>query len=664
MSARRPGRRGIHLDFHNAPSLPDIAADFDAKEFAATMAAAHVDSVTLFAKCHHGFSYHPTEVGQTHPALDRDLLGAQIAALHEVGIRAPVYISVCWDELMADRHPDWRLVDEHGRMAGKGPLDVNGWRMLDLASPYADYVLAQTEEVLHRYAPVDGIFFDIVRQESEAGYSRWRLDAMRDAGVDETDVLAVSDFTLRVERNFVARAYAMVEEHSANATVFFNSRLRPDRDPREGNRDELAWFTHIEIESLPSVEWGYDHYPLFSAYFQTLNRPKLGMTGIFHKSWADFGGLKPEAALRYECARMLASGASCHIGDQLHPRGTLDPAAYRRIGAVYERVHALEPWLDGAEPVPEVGVLLAETGPRSRRSGREIDEGAMRMLMEEHRCFQFVDREADLGRYPVLIAPDDVPFDAELAERLRAYLADGGSLLVTDRAGLGPDGETFALDLGVDHVGTSPLTPEYLVATEALGAALRSHAQVLYEPGSEVRPRVGTDVLAWLGDPYFTRTHARYTSHKHAPYERTSTRPAVTRHGRVVYCANPLFTAYRRHAVPFYRQLVGDLLDQLVPDRLVTAPGLPTTAEVSVLRQADRVLVHVVHAVPQRRGHDIDIVEDVLPLRDVRLGVRAGADVTRVYLAPDGTTLPHETVAGVTWVTVPEVLLHQVIAFE
>lgn len=664
---RRPGARGIHLDFHNAPSLPDIGRDFDAQEFANTVTAANVDSVTLFAKCHHGLSYYPTEVGRMHPSLDWDLLGAQIDALHSVGVRTPIYMSVGWDEAMADRHPEWRQVDRNGRMVGKGPLDVDGWRMLDLASPYADYVLDQTEEVLRRYRPVDGIFFDIVRQEPEAGFSRWRLEAQRATGVDESDLAAVAAFSQRVEREFMRRAYTLVKQHSQEATVFFNSRLRPDRDPTAGTRDELAWFTHIEIESLPSVQWDYHHYPLFSAYFQTLGLPVLGMTGIFHKSWADFGGLKPEAALEYECARMLATGASCYVGDQLHPRGTLDAAAYDRIGAVYGRVRELEPWVEHTEAVPEIGVLLAESGLPSSPVGRDIDEGAMRMLMEQHRSYQFVDRDADLTGCRVLVAPDDVPFDAKLARKVRDYLEGGGALLASGRAGPGAEGESFALDFGVDYVGPSPMSPEYVVGTEAMGEALRNRGQVLYEPGVEVRPHPGTEVLAWLGDPYFTRTHDRYTSHRHAPYDRTSGRPAVTRRGRVVYCANPLFAAYRRHAVPYYRELVDELLDQLAPDRLVDAPGLPTTAEVTVMRQrheGNRVIVHVVHAVPQRRGRDIDIVEDVLPLYEVRLGVRVDGEVTRVYLAPGGALVPHETVAGRTWVTVPEVRLHQVIVFE
>src|ERR671934_83908 len=125
-SVPRLRMRQVHLDFHTAPSIPDVGTDFDAREFARIVQAAHVDSMTVFAKCHHGMSYYPTQVGVMHPALSFDLLGAQIEALHGIGVRAPIYISVGWDEHMADEHPEWRQVDCEGRFVGKGPFDVMG----------------------------------------------------------------------------------------------------------------------------------------------------------------------------------------------------------------------------------------------------------------------------------------------------------------------------------------------------------------------------------------------------------------------------------------------------------------------------------------------------------------------------------------------------------
>src|SRR6185369_5176798 len=85
--------RQIHLDFHTSPWIGDVGVDFDAREFARTMKKAHVDSVTVFAKCHHGHLYYETDRPERHPGLKRGarLLEQQVEALHREGIRAPIY---------------------------------------------------------------------------------------------------------------------------------------------------------------------------------------------------------------------------------------------------------------------------------------------------------------------------------------------------------------------------------------------------------------------------------------------------------------------------------------------------------------------------------------------------------------------------------------------
>ena len=59
--------RQIHLDFHTSEAIAGVGADFDPDEFAGTLAKAHVNSITCFARCHHGWLY-----SQSQPNPERD----------------------------------------------------------------------------------------------------------------------------------------------------------------------------------------------------------------------------------------------------------------------------------------------------------------------------------------------------------------------------------------------------------------------------------------------------------------------------------------------------------------------------------------------------------------------------------------------------------------
>src|ERR1051326_6875468 len=104
--------RQVHLDFHTSPLVEHVGADFDSQQFAQTVRNGHVDSMTIFAKCHHGYSYYPTKVATMHPHLSFDLMGQQIEALHSVGVRAPIYVSLMWDDLAGEQHSEWAIVDK------------------------------------------------------------------------------------------------------------------------------------------------------------------------------------------------------------------------------------------------------------------------------------------------------------------------------------------------------------------------------------------------------------------------------------------------------------------------------------------------------------------------------------------------------------------------
>jgi hypothetical protein len=670
--------RQVHLDFHTSPLIPGVGDDFDPEEFVRTLVAAHVNSVTCFAVCHHGMSYYPTKVGTMHPHLKRDLLGEQVGVCHRNGIRVPAYITVVWEENQANLHPEWRQVRKDGLPAGRqpvGPIGKTSWQWLCMNSPYADHVAAVVEEVVRGY-PVDGLFMDIVMTVKPGCVCGYCLRGMSAAGLNPEDDGDLRHYALAVERAFMQRISTLAWSLRPELTLFFNSRLRLAGNPAMGNRPEDPYFSHWEVESLPSGGWGYTHFALYNRFFQTLDRPVLGMTGAFHRSWADFGTVKSQAALDYECFRALAAGAACSIGDQMHPRGALNPETYRRIGATYAAVAEKEPWCKDAVPLAEVGLLLGthvETG--TRVSDLDSEVGALHLLIQLGVQCQVIDRTSDFAAYRVIVAPDAVRLDAELTGKLRDYLAGGGALLLSHESGLWTDGAAFALgeEMGLEYLGPGHDDVEFLRPVGGLEEEIPAMDHALYERGSAVRARPGTLELGMLVSPYFSRTWAHFSSHAQTPPDPAalSGQAAATLHERVAYLSHPIFRAYHCHGYPVYRQIVGALLRRLLPAPLVLLEA-PTTSEVTLLRQAarddgktsERLICHIMHYVAQRRTSDLDLVEDVLPLYDVGLAVRSGWTPRAVYLAPQRLSLYATMDGEYARVRVPRVDGHAIVVLE
>jgi hypothetical protein len=646
--------RQIHLDFHTSGAIGDVGTQFNAREFAAAMRRAHVNSVTVFAKCHHGLLYYNTARAERHPGLSKklDLLGEQIEALHREGIRAPIYLSVQCDEYAADHYPQWIAQKVEGapvRRPAPGMFEA-GWQILDMSSPYQDYLAEQTQEVLQRFKPVDGIFFDMCWDQPSI--SKYSIAGLRKVKLNPESEADRAAYAKTVVRNYMKRFYRMVKAASPNATVYFNGR------PLGSLSEELSCFTQVEIEALPTGGWGYLFFPRHVRFIRTLGKPYLGMTARFHKSWADFGGLKPYAALEYETSQMMAHGAACSVGDQLHPRGFLDAAAYDLIGKVYQRVEEREPWLDRATPVTQIGVLQTSS------PGIAAEEGVTQILSQLKHQFNFIDHETDFDRYELLILPDATVVSEKTVGRLKTFLRGGKALLATGTSCLGDEGRRLLLpELGIEVEGYSPFTASYMRFGREILRGLPPGDHVMYDRSIRVRSRRGARSLATIVEPYFERAWDHFSSHFQTPPDRTSHFAGAVQNKNAGYIAWPIFSSYANHGNLTCRWLVERLINRLMPARLLTT-NLPATGEATVMRQGGRKIVHLLYYSPQRRTLKLDIVEDIVPLHDVDLSLRLAKAPKSVYLAPARERLKFTWEDGVVRTEVPRIDGHAMVVFE
>lgn len=675
-AAPRFPRRAIHLDFHTSRDYATVATEFDADEFAETMAAAHVQAVNVFAKCVHGYSYYPTEVGTTHPGLSFDLLGAQIEALHRRGIRAPIYVSVLWDDLAAEQHPGWVVTDRDGRTLVRRPLSADtvlrnevGYSSLDIATPYADYLLAQVEELCRRY-PVDGLWFDLVWPEPS--YSPAAQSRMRAAGVPLEDAEAVWEHYRDLLHDLCSRLRDVVTHHHPDATIFLNGSVGADM------ADIVELQTHIEVESLPTSGdvWGYSHYPVVARNARTHGKPLVGMTGRFHASWADFGGLKTVPQLEYEVGTIVGAGGAVCIGDQLHPDGRIDAAVYRTIGAVYERLARLEPFLDGAVPVREVAVL----GHWERKSATghlvavhtDPVGAAVQLLLELGYQVDVVDPAlTDLTGYRCVVVPDGSRLTASGEQALRGFHGAGGSVVVAGDACLTSDGSALSL-LPLTYDAPTPTTPAYVRPTTAgtRGALATDFHYVLYDGAHVVRPDPGARTEGELHRATFDRRWDTFTSHGHAPVADALDAPMLVVGERVAYLAAPVFGSYGRHEYWVDRAFAQRALELTMGPPMLGRDG-PAWLEATLHAQGpadgpDRYVVSMTAYQPRRSTSTVPRVDEGGLTAGVSVDLRPveGFRPVRVTLEPEGDELAFEEVDGRWRVDLPPLRTHSVVVLH
>ena len=164
-------------------------------------------------------------------------------------------------------------------------------------------------------------------------------------------------------------------------------------------------------------------------------------------------------------------------------------------------------------------------------------------------------------------------------------------------------------------------------------------------------------------EPYFNRAWNHFSSHAQTPYNKLSRFPAATLRGKVAYISFPIFTAFSRHGNYPYRLLVANLLDLLLPQRLLRVDG-PTSMETSIMQQGRRTIVHLLQYCPERRAEGLDILEDIVPLYDIGLSLRLPRRPKKVYLAPDLTPVDFSYLDGRCELMVPEINGHAMLVFE
>ncbi len=642
--------RQIHLDFHTSELINQVGEQFDPIEFANTLVKANVDSITCFARCHHGLIYYDSKLfdKRIHPNLvNKNLLREQIQACHDVGIKVPVYITVQWDYYTSIKHPEWIMRDEFGTPIGQHSLQPGFYHGLCVNTPYADFLKEHTIEVLDLLNP-DGLFFDIVKEQPCA--CEYCITSMKEKGFDPLKEEQRLAHYKEVLDQFKLSMTKLVHEIKPKISIFYNS-----GHISHATKSSEAAYTHYELESLPGGEWGYIHFPVTSRYARKLGKEMLGHTGKFHTSWGDFHSFRNQVALEYECFRMLALNGKCLIGDQLEPNGKLSVEVYKLIGNVYGQVKEKQPWCENAIPLTEIGVLTTD-----EFSGSDLDSlpreliGVTRLLEQCSLQFDFIDTSMDFNEYKLLILPDSIPVNKVFAKKLTTYLNNGGKLLASFESGMDVAKEKFTIEeLGValNNVtrndygevirGTFDIHnsfADYLLPKGELGKGLANTEYVMYTKGVEIKTTSKGETYCYTIKSYFHRSYKHFCSHRQAPSMGELDYPAIVKGNNTIYFAHPIFTIYAKLSPKWIKTLLKNAINELLGQQLVTHNG-PSSIITTINRLPKADVLHVLWYIPEKKSEDLEIVEDVFPYYNLAIELATNRVITSIKIVPANETI-------------------------
>jgi hypothetical protein len=181
-------------------------------------------------------------------------------------------------------------------------------------------------------------------------------------------------------------------------------------------------------------------------------------------------------------------------------------------------------------------------------------------------------------------------------------------------------------------------------------------------------PDRGGQVLGDVYEPYFDRTPRHFMGHLHAPAKPKPTGYAAgLRKGGYTYLSFPIFSCYQKDGAVAMIEIAERFIDfAMGGDHLITT-SLPRAGRATVRQQshATRDVVHVMYATPALRGTErgspVQPIQDLVPLYDTKVSVRARGIVKSVRLVPSGDALEFVEANDRVDFVVPEFTGHQMI---
>ena len=635
---------GFHFDFHATSKDKELGKNFDTTLLSDFLRRTRPDFIQVDSKGHPGYSSYPTRRGYSANSFSGDPLRTWRSVTRNHNVPLYVHYSSIWDDKAVKEHPEW------GRRNADGRTDstkVSFW------SSYLEKLMIPQLKELRDVYGIDGVWIDgdcwstapdyasenvkafldktglssVPRQPSDAGYRRW-LDHNREAYHTflNTYVNALHNHApdFQVASNW---AYSSMMPVPVDAKVDFLS-----GDVSAGNCVYNSAF-QARCLALQQRPWDLMAWSFFPVDF---------MGGIHSP--------KSLVQLQQEAAQVMAMGGGFQVYFQQNRDASFRTLDIEAVGKLADYCRERQPFCKDSEIVPQVGIWYSLEGWKEKNNGvygwSSHLEGITSLLLDNRYSVEILmdhHMNQKMEQYDLLVVPEWEHFDDKLLQRLKAYVIDGGRLLIIGAAAA----KTFASWLPVEFEGRDSLMLLNAGSKKAGGiTGLKTRWQKAFS----------SDPSAYEGKIY-AQSDFRYSTRY----------PVASVHqfgkGAVGAVYLDLSAAYQQYKSPILNKLVSNVVDRLLPERDLYVEG---SGKVHVVlgRKAGSQLLHIVNVGGDHANKSVMRYDELMPTGTLDVKLRLPSRPRAVTLQPDGTPLKFNYGNGYVHVGVPPVKVHTIIEIK
>ncbi len=593
------------------------------------------------------YAFYPTKVPYhfLNPYLDgRDLLGESVEAAHKYGLKYIARMGFHMaDESIYHQHPEWFVKDPQGQPRMVGEPRYGPWSLLYATCTNGAYCAEAVawpalEEMLSY--DVDGLFYNAEGyRECHCGECQRRYRALYGEELPADPKQFHRCWAAHSFTEYMTGTYRVCKAKRPEVPLLGRFGLQSTRDvnllPQYG-----------DVPFSETQDYMADGY---------LEKPPAWYSGMTARLGRTVMDGVPPIVIVHACTGMpwrhttlpehehnlwLAQVAA-HGGNVWHtltgiPNTQYDPRILDTVGAFNRILEEHQDGLAGITPIAPVAIVLS--GESLRATGNDELYGHIEALLNHQIPFTFLPAERitpeHLADIDVVVLPNVCILTDEAAAALQAFAERGGGIVASFETGLydgeGQRREAPALDsvLGVQFAG------QYLrnqrcsyMRVEAPEHALLAglgRTQVIANGLDALQVTTGQEVPLTLVPPFATPGAAGSPPERASiPTKRTEI-PLAICGAHTVYFPGEIGRLVWVYRLSDHQDLLANAVRAVAPGPLPLEMAGPHSLQVSLYRQGEGYVLHLVNATGERP------LQDTIPLRDVAVTLQVAKAGMRV----------------------------------